>query len=521
MFSELFGKGRQFLSAAAATVGMNSLALTSFGPVALNLGAAIPATAPAPRDAAGDLPPALRAAIQKLVESAGIILNPPPIRSADAAPMDITSNPNLNSLLSGALAQGNLKQLPAELLGRPQVLEAVVLSHAPLTGAAPRADAPSPVYRIAVLWQGRTLQLLSSQPPATGSRVQLQINARGEVSLLSTTAPAAPTPRILPDNLGKTALALQMALRENLPQAEPLHKLVPLLERLDNPPLAQQIPEPLAKSIGRLLQSLPRPEQLQNTESLKRALVDSGALLEARLRRGAAPPTGAEVAKIVDGDLKAQIVQLLALLRRLGFAAPTPAKAPLPGADGETLVYSARPVHAAAAQPARAENADSADALLEQLGKLLAGGLARIQVNQLEGAGARHLNSADNPQPVPTWVFELPLQTPRGGDNLQLRIEQRRQQHEGRTRSQWTVNIGFDLHELGKLAATLTIVERSVAATLWSEREHTHRAVRREIDHLRAGLEQAGVKVTEVQCRLGLPPPRNSPVSQQLVDVLT
>jgi hypothetical protein len=295
-----------------------------------------------------------------------------------------------------------------------------------------------------VQWQNRILQLLSGSPMNVGARLRLQIGAQGEISLLAG-SPAAPNR--LPDSLGRPALALQMGLRENLPQAQPLNTLVPLLQQLAG--AGKGLPEPLAQAIGRLLHSLPRAEQLQNPDSLKHLLQTSGALLEARLA-GADSRASAQIAA---GDLKAQIVMLLALLRKLGFAAPAPAKAPLPANDD--LVYSPRPAQHGPHPAADNKGVEADDALLNQLGKLLGGALARIQVNQLDAAGARHPAGADNPQPVPTWLFELPLPTQRGSDNLRVRIEQHRRQNEGRQRTAWTVNIGFDLHALGKEPATL------------------------------------------------------------------
>jgi hypothetical protein len=157
---------------------------------------------------------------------------------------------------------------------------------------------------------------------------------------------------------------------------------------------------------------------------------------------------------------------------------------------------------------------------LTQLSKLLQSGLARIQLNQLDSAVSRHTGNETQLQ-VPAWVLELPLPTSRGNDNLQVRIEQHHKQQDARKRVQWTVQIAFDLHDLGKLAATLSIVDKNVAATLWAERANTHRNVQDKIDYLRAGLESVGVRVTEMQCRLGLPPARTALVSQQLVDVHT
>jgi len=476
---------------------MNSVALSNPGPAMART-----IVEPSASDQLARALARVLAAISEPGDSAGIILNPLPIRRADAAPMEIP-NQNLNALLNTVIAQSNLKQLPADLPEQPQVIDATVLGNTLLADQ----DGQAPAYRVSVQWQNRILQLLSGAQLPVGGRLQLQINARGEVSLLNASPPA---PNILPSAFSKPMLALQMALRENLALAQPLQSLLPLLLKLNG---ADSLSPALGKAIAQLLNSFARPEQLRDVNALKQALRNSGSLFEARLN-------GADsAAAIASGDIKAQIVQLLALLRKQGFAPPSPDKPPLPG--DQDLVYSARPQQSPGHNIKNEAQADSTDELLNQLGKLLGGGLARIQLNQLDGASARHLNSPDNPQPVPTWVFELPLHTPRGADALHVRIEQRQQQREGRARSQWTVNIGFDLHDLGKLAASLTIVERSVSATLWSEREPMHRTVRAEIEHLRAGLEQAGIKVNEVQCRLGLPPQRNTLLSQQLVDVLT
>lgn len=516
----------------------------------------------------------LQALIQEPAAGAGIILNPLLTRRTEAPPMDL----NLNQLLNGATLQAAAKQLPPELLAKPQVIEALVLNATLLarpattapgtpTTPAPLPQTPLPTsaggtpaaagdaaqqalgYRINLQWQGRVLQVLSQQPMTPGSRVQLQVNERGEILLLpnaatraTTAAPAAApvvaTPAAAQPPAAAAAAAntqtLQQALRENLPRQQPLHQLVPVLQKLVEPALRGQLPAPVLKAVVQLLRAVPKPEQLQNAEGLKRALRDSGSLLEARAARATAPggaaPGGGDgrveaLPRVLAGDVKSQILQLFTLLRQLGLTAPatTPTAHSAAGADADTLVYNFKSPQARAgtAPPPRADAGDSAEQLLSQLGKLLQAGLARIQLHQLDSVVTRQPAGADTAALVPAWVFELPLQTPRGADNLQLRFEQHRRQHEGAARIQWTVQLAFDLHALGKLAATLTVLGREVAATLWSERAHTHRAVQNEVDVLRAGLESVGVKVTEVQCRLGLPPERSALFAQQLVDVHT
>jgi hypothetical protein len=550
-----------------------------------------------------DVPPAPNGGPAKPVDGTSVILNALLSLANRALPMDI----NLNQLLNTATLKSPLTQLPAELLGKPQVIEAVVLRNtllpstpnnpqqpaSPLLAALagePALESPTR-YQVSMQWQGRVLQLVTPQPLPRGTTVQLQINSRGEVLLLPPALPGtlagkgatpplqapaagmptgnapavasqsgaaatlaamtrgapqatahAATPAIIsltmtsPQQAAQPAKplppqqTLQQSLREVLPRQESLHTLVPLLQKLIAPRAgASSLPEPIAKQLVQLLKSLPRPEQLQTGPGLKRAVENSGSFLEARLVRGSAPanpaaPNPEAPGKVLESDIKAQMNALLGAVRRL-----LPAVAALPQAteaDAETaladeLVYNPKQLQRGNPIAQRDDAIDAGDLQLAQLSKLLQSGLARIQLNQLDGAVSRH-NNADPQLLAPAWVLELPLANTRGhSDNLQLRIEQRPQQHEARTRVQWNVQIAFDLHELGKIATTLSIVDRNVAATVWAERADTHRSVQEKIDYLRAGLESVGVKVTEMQCRLGMPPARASLISQQLVDLHT
>lgn len=537
----------------------------------------------------------------KPAASTGVILSALLTLANRTLPMDI----NLNQLLNTATLKSPMPQLPAELLAKPQVIEAVVLRNTLLPNTPSTQPQPAnpllaalageagvelpPRYQVSLQWQGRVLQFISPQPLSRGETVQLQINNRGEVLLLPPALPAAAAaakgavPLLQPSSNGTNTAAasqsgaastlatmaranpqathqasaattltsalapqqpaaalaklaasqqtLQQSLREVLPRQEALHTLVPLLQKLIAPRAgAGALPEPIAKQLVQLLQSLPRPEQMQTGAGVKRALENSGSFLEARIARGVAPanpaaPAPEALGKVLASDLKAQMTGLLDAVRRLlpdNSPVAQPASADAEAALADELVYDPKHLQRSGpAIPQRDDNLDLGNLQLAQLSKLLQSGLARIQLNQLDGAVSRH-NNADPQLLAPAWVLELPLANARGhSDNLQLRIEQHHQQQQTRTRVQWNVQIAFDLHELGKIAATLAIVDKNVAATVWAEHANTHHSVREKIDYLRAGLESVGVRVTEMQCRHGLPPERTALISQQLVDVHT
>lgn len=474
--------------------------------------------------------------------------------------------------------------LPPELL-KPQVIEALVLKSTllPLNNTSGNAHAPTATplpstpqaqaqlqaqAKVELAWQGRVLQLLSAQPLPVGSQVQIQVTARGELKLLT---PQLPTTATNPATTRPAEPALpqplQQALRENLPRQRPLTDMQPLLQRLLSPAQLPKLPPQVAAALKHLAASLPQPQQLQSADGVRQAVARSGNFLEARVATALSPPQATGIAPpnataqplnsaqmptaagakatlptdvlptskaptpvvdteallaaqattdaAADGDLKGQLLQLVALIRRFAPAAPAMALETLPD-----QLYSARPP-LKSAPTALPDSGEREMEQLQQLSRLLQGGLARIQMNQLDSAASRHVSSGDTQPPVPSWNFELPINTPRGGDTLQMRIEQQARQNGGVRQMQWRVQLAFDLHELGKLAATLTITGANVAATLWAEQQHTHSVVRAEVDHFKSALEGVGVRVTEVQCRLGLPPEQKQRWQQQLVDVRT
>jgi len=268
-------------------------------------------------------------------------------------------------------------------------------------------------------------------------------------------------------------------------------------------------------------------------------LRNSGHFFEARaqLARAITDTQPDALPRVLGTDLKAQLILLLTVLRSRAVAIPSApsstnaaansvakAASTLLAAQGTAttdaageMVYSKPQNKPNSAASISAGNAESIDALLQQLGKTLEGGLARIHLNQLDSILSRH-SSADPAQTTPTWVLDLPVQTSHGQQQVNLRIEEHAHQQQNTTARQWVVQLGFDLHELGKFAANLTIIGHSVAATLWAEHEQTHRTISREMDSLRAGLESVGVRVTDMQCRLGIPPERSGLLEQRLVD---
>ncbi|MET0378951.1 MAG: flagellar hook-length control protein FliK [Spongiibacteraceae bacterium] len=448
----------------------------------------------------------------------------------------------------------------------------------PLTAAAPpaRSDVAPPnlpllqiaqaqtstaLFRVALQWQGKTFDVMSPLPLPAAATVKIQVSGRNELILRSalatttntpsasaggitstaggavgaaanaaasaavtraqTTSLSSPAPPQL--NLRQQALREIPALvRENLPRQQPLTALLPVLRALIAPQQQSQMPPALARTILNLWQSLPTPKQLQQPEALKRAMRDSGSFFEANTAtaRAAGLENPRALPRVLGTDIKAQITLLLTLLKSRASTSATNAAPASHGIDlaaDVDMVYQ-KPLSRTDNTPPSANVADnSAEVLLQQLGKMLEAGLSRIHLHQLDAVASRH-TGADAAPTVPTWVMELPVRTQHGYDRIQVRIEEHAPKVEDKRKKQWLVQLGFDLHELGKLSATLSVIEHSVAATLWAEQEETHRTVQRELTTLREGLEAVGVNVTDMQCRHGIAPERSGLIMQRLVD---
>jgi hypothetical protein len=470
------------------------------------------------------------------------------------------SQPLLTTPAQGAAGTPN-----AQPLNLPNLPLLQIATSAPVTA----------LVRIALQWQGKTFEVMSPQPLPPGTPLRVQIGERNELllrntplavktaaidtqtsllkanllqpapqqsaslqstSLPSTTAGTLQAPPPLTTTLRERVVqVLQTPLRENLPKQQPLSELLPALRTLLQSTQLEKLPAPLLRAILNLWTALPKPQQLQQPEALKQAVRDSGHFFEARaqLARAVAKTDPEALPRVLGTDLKAQLIVLLTLLRSRpatsNISSPAPqtpptatgnaAGAPPGTAAGDDAVYSKPTSRNPTATSPVTGGEEPLDALLQQLGKAIEGGLARIHLNQLDTVLTRH-SGADPMQPAPAWVLELPVQTARGQQQIDVRIEEQSQRvNTTRPVKQWLVQLAFDLHEHGKFAATLTVAGHSVAATLWAERERTHQTVAREMQSLRDGLESVGVNVTELQCRLGVPPPRSALLEQRLVDV--
>ena len=505
--------------------------------------------------------------------------------------------PPFNSKLLNSLITVNTPGINRSTFSKAGIVEATVLSSTPL----PITQGTKQSFQINIQLNQKVIEIISQENIKPGSIVQLKSNPDNTATLIlvtdnkegkqslapqtqlprSTNSPTAvtapqspattktthknhppsqttPTPHKTADQpaikITETKKSIiETGIRQSLPIQQPLKALLPLLIQLTQQQKSD-IPKSIVNTIKTLTSQLPTKENLREPKAVKRAILNSGTFLEAKLstliseqlqrstqRNKLTPaqlsqqPTQEHYQRregaVIHADTKAKTLQLIReieqvigkpLLKTNALATKTSSDVtkqtlePTPPLQTNTLIPNTQ--HIDSTQSAKNDNIDI---LLQQLGKQLLATLAKTQLNQLDTLNQRGTNTTENTTIINSWALDIPIMTGKNADNLELHINEEELENEKQEKTkQWKVMLDFDLHSLGKMSVELVIIEKTVSATVWSEKEQAHLTVKKEIDSLRSNLESAGVNVKKVDCLLGIPKKR-VPLKQQLVDIRT
>ena len=162
------------------------------------------------------------------------------------------------------------------------------------------------------------------------------------------------------------------------------------------------------------------------------------------------------------------------------------------------------------------------DLAVSTLLRQIAASIAKIQTHQFSGL-TTHQAGTDSPL-INSWHAEIPVFHDGQFRPIQIQIDEERgrdQSGDSRHGRQWKITLGFDFEELGEFFATLNIVEGSISTTFWSEHPQTLERISNELEILQNSLTSKGLQVTQLDCRRGKPPLRETRLEQQLVDIKT
>lgn len=393
------------------------------------------------------------------------------------------------------LTRLDTRQVPVGTLLQGKVMTSQVLPQ----GTGETASFRSLVSLLNSAMAGATLTVDSPRPLAVGSLLSALV--QGDQSL-----------RFVPlsGRQDQLAIAQQLATQQGRQASLP-----GLLERLAH--LGDQAPGELRASAERLLAGLPEVRQLTDAKALAQALGNSGAFLEGKLL--GAPAT------TVGHDFKAQLVRLVAQLMP-GVPASTafnPAAAAsalahampgaLRGALGMLGQVSPRPQPGGFPLPSRLLQSLEAQGDLEQLLRLAAGAISRLQSHQLSSLQQTGITDSGNLQT--TWQTEIPVRSGQDFVPLQVKLQreeppeqQRDPQREARDplHSLWRLELAFDLSPLGPLQVQAQLSQGRLSGQLWAERPATAQLIGQQLGALRDRLLARGLNVGEFDCHPGTPP---------------
>jgi hypothetical protein len=214
---------------------------------------------------------------------------------------------------------------------------------------------------------------------------------------------------------------------------------------------------------------------------VRQLFLDSGIFLEPKLAAGQPP----------GNDLKATLLLLLLQLR----TAMTQQQRPAPQ-GGEQQGQPQQPP------------ADSAiNKLLNLLLRQTEGGLARIQLNQLNS-----VPTEDSSKVV--WQFELPLRHADEFDSFKVRIERDDSNNEI-AQHRWRITINFDLDPIGPVQAQISLQGEEVSTLFIAELNESAELIDRNLPILDQAFSQAGLKVGHLAAqktgRVAMDEPQLSP----------
>lgn len=396
-----------------------------------------------------------------------------------------------------ALTRLDTGQLPAGTLLQGKVLT---------TQALPQGSGQPAIYRSLVsllntAQSGATLILESAQPLRIGSLLSAQVQDAQTLSFVP-----------LSGRQDQLAITQQLAAQQG--RQASIEGLIQLLQRL---PADAQVPAGLRSAIDKLLTGLPDAAQLSTPKGLAQALQNSGVFLEARLL-GAQNPG-------LTPDLKGNLLRLIAQTLpgvpasstfNPGVAATALAQS-LPNfvrsALGTLGQVGARPQPAGFPLPSRLLQSLEGEGDLENLLRLAAAAISRLQSHQL--ASLEQTGTTANGNLQTTWQLEIPMRNLQDIVPLQVKLQREeppeREPQEKTARREpkeqlWRLDLAFDVEPLGPLQVQAQLVAGRLSSQLWAERPYTANLIETHLGTLRARLSASGLNVGDLDCHLGVPP---------------
>ncbi len=316
----------------------------------------------------------------------------------------------------------------------------------------------------------------------------------------------------------------QQLLRENVPKQASMEKLTTVLNQVSNNvrDAVKFLPLPIAQQFKKLIEHLPVKTRVNTEAGLKAAIKDSGIFLESKLLTEVkSNESSAKPSKIISQtshqpltqhqsvakDLKMNLLQLSDVISKYKQSLKTPEL------NSARLTQFAPVVEIAKATSTKPNSANKVIDLAlkldaETLSKQVESSIARVEVNQ-----SKAIVTHDNQTPV--WSIELPVKDKQDIDLLQLDIQADKDSNSDNEKDQlWTVNLKIDFENIGSISARLSLVDKEVNATLWSENETLSGLINNNLNLLNNQIEKQGLSTGKIVCLDEIPVVKEEQISE-------
>jgi len=331
----------------------------------------------------------------------------------------------------------------------------------------PNRAGPNPV-QLSV--NGQHIELLTPRPLQAGLNVQLTRTDQSSVQL------EILPPKVAPDSQLRLQEGLQQILRDSLPQQIPMADALNQLRQLDRSDggRRQDAIGQIVRSMMSLFSVSTKPDPQSTRQAVEQQLQSSGLMPGAK---------GAPQSR--DSQQPATLKQQLANLEQLGERLPPEAR--------------------------------------ERFQSLLQGIHARTATHQ--ASSLQHWQDMPDGSIERQYRLDLPVRlNDQQLENTEIRITQhKRRDEQDRFISEWSINLHFDLQELGAIDSRISLQQEwQLSARFWAERGETARLIQDRLQDFATQLSSSGFEVDTLHVQQGRQPAETQPaLSRRLVDLHT
>jgi flagellar hook-length control protein FliK len=344
----------------------------------------------------------------------------------------------------------------------------------------------------------------SNKPIYIGAQLKLVVEQQGSPAVLRVLQQESP--KLIQETK-------QQLLRENIPKQASMEKLTSILNQtIKNPSgIIKGLTAPIEQQIKKLIDQLPTQINLKNEPGLKSAIKNSGIFLESKLlaevtkkqnTRNQAQTIAQSNSPNIAKDLKTNLLQLSELITKYKQDTQKPVPQLIKPAQVMSLFEGAKSQNTNTKPDVRNTavliDIDS-KVDIETISKQLESSIARIEVNQSK-AVVTHDNQ------LPAWSIELPVKDKQDIDLLKLDIQHDKKSKPENDKEQiWTVNLKINFQDKGAVSARLSILDKEVSATLWSEDQRLNDLIDNNLSLLSKRIENCGLSMGKIVCLAGSP----------------